>query len=243
MMISPESAIVQSKAAYLNTVSELDAENKLVQDPLLIKRVQTIAGRLVTEAIAKYPASAGWEWSVAIIDDPQTINAWCMAGGRMAVYTGLFEKLKLSDDEFAHIMGHEISHALANHTAEKMSVAMASSIGVMALGMASENRGVTMSAAAVAATMAIKLPNSRTAETEADQIGMELATLAGYDPGAAVTLWQKMGSSGGNGPPEFLSTHPSPGNRQSTLSKMVPQMKKLNPERRQPEVHPVNIVK
>ena len=81
----------------------------------------TITGRLVTEAITLYPNSRDWEWSVAIIDGPDTVNAWCMAGGRMAVYTGLFDKLNLTDDEFAQIMGHEISHALANHTAERMS--------------------------------------------------------------------------------------------------------------------------
>ena len=130
MLISPESAIVQSKAAYLDTVGDFDKQNKLVDDPKMADRVATITGRLVTEAIAMYPNSRNWEWSVAIVDDPETVNAWCMAGGRMAVYTGLFEKLKLTDAEFAQIMGHEISHALANHTAEKMSVAIASGIGV-----------------------------------------------------------------------------------------------------------------
>ena len=93
----------------------------------------------------------------------------------------------------------------------------------------------------VAATLALELPNSRTAESEADQIGMELATLAGYEPEAAVTLWEKMGSLGGS-PPQFLSTHPSPGNRQAALAAMVPQMESLNPERNQPDPYPVQIV-
>jgi predicted Zn-dependent protease len=243
MLISPESAIVESRKAYLSTVSDLDKQHKLVDDPLLMDKVQIITGRLVTEAIVLYPQSAKWEWSVAIIDDPETVNAWCMAGGRMAVYTGLFEKLKLTDAEFAQIMGHEISHALANHTAERMSRAMATSLGVVAVGAMSNHPGATMGAAAMAAKVALELPNSRTAESEADRIGIELATRAGYDPDAAVTLWQKMGSLGGSTPPEFLSTHPAPGNRESALAALAPKMRHFNPQGQLAAVHPVTIVK
>jgi predicted Zn-dependent protease len=243
MLISPESAIVESRKAYLSTVSDLDKENKLVDDPFLMDKVQIITGRLVTEAVALYPQSANWEWSVAIIDDPKTVNAWCMAGGRMAVYTGLFEKLKLTDAEFAQIMGHEISHALANHTAERMSRAMATSLGVMAIGMMSDRPAAAMGGAAVAAKVALGLPNSRTAESEADRIGIELAARAGYNPDAAVTLWQKMGAQGGSAPPEFLSTHPAPENRGSALAAMAPEMRALNPQGHLAAVHPVTIVR
>jgi predicted Zn-dependent protease len=244
MLVSPESAIVESKKAYLSTVGELDKEDKLVNDPALSKRVATITGRLVTVATQKYPNSAGWEWSVAIVDDPEVVNAWCMAGGRMAVYTGLFEKLKLTDAEFAQIMGHEISHALANHTAERMSRAMATSVGVVAIGAMSDRPALAMGGAAVAAKLALDLPNSRTAESEADRIGMELAVLAGYDPDAAVSLWDKMGSqAGGSRPPEFLSTHPAPGNRQVNLAAMIPEMRQLNPTGKLASVHPVVIMK
>lgn len=243
MLISPDAAIVQSKQAYLSTVSDLDKENKLLDDPKLADRVATITGRLVTEAIALYPQSANWEWSVAIIDDPETVNAWCMAGGRMAVYTGLFDKLKLTDAEFAQIMGHEISHALANHTAERMSRAMATSLGVVALGVASDRPAATMAGGAVAAKLALELPNSRTAESEADEIGMELAVRAGYDPDAAVTLWQKMGSLGGSKPPEFLSTHPAPANRESALAEMIPEMRKLNPTGKLARVTAIEIIR
>jgi len=242
MLISPESAIVQSKQAYLSTVSELDKENKLLDDPVMSQRVATITGRLVTEAIALYPQTARWEWSVAIVDDPETVNAWCMAGGRMAVYTGLFDKLKLTDAEFAQIMGHEISHALANHTAERMSRAMATSIGIVALGVASDRPMATMAGGALAAKLALELPNSRTAESEADQIGMKLAVLAGYDPDAAVSLWRKMGSLGGSAPPQFLSTHPAPGNREAALAAMIPEMRKLNPTGKLAPVTPIEIV-
>ena len=243
MLISPESAIVESKAAYLSTVGELDKQNKLVDDPRMADRVATITGRLITEAIAMYPNSADWEWSVAIIDDPETVNAWCMAGGRMAVYTGLFEKLKLTDDEFAQIMGHEISHALANHTAERMSRAMATSLGVLAVGVASDRPAATMAGAAVAAKLALELPNSRTAESEADRIGIELATRAGYDPDAAVSLWDKMGKQSNGAPPEFLSTHPAPGNRGAALAALTPEMRRLNPNGKLAAVHPVEIVR
>lgn len=243
MLISPDAAIVQSKQAYLSTVSDLDKENKLLDDPKMADRVATITGRLVTEATALYPETANWEWSVAIIDDPETVNAWCMAGGRMAVYTGLFAKLKLTDAEFAQIMGHEISHALANHTAERMSRAMATSIGIVALGIASDRPAATMAGGALAAKVALELPNSRTAESEADQIGMELAVRAGYDPDAAVSLWQKMGSLGGSAPPAFLSTHPAPGNRESDLAAMIPQMRKLNPTGKLARVTAIEIVR
>jgi predicted Zn-dependent protease len=243
MLISPDAAIVQSKQAYLSTVTDLDKENKLLDDPKVADRVAKITGRLVTEAVALYPETADWEWSVAIIDDPETVNAWCMAGGRMAVYTGLFEKLKLTDAEFAQIMGHEISHALANHTAERMSRAMATSFGVIALGIASDRPAATMAGGAVAAKLALELPNSRTAESEADKIGMELAVRAGYDPDAAVTLWQKMGSLGGSKPPAFLSTHPAPANRETALAEMIPEMRKLNPTGKLARVTAIEIIR
>jgi len=243
MLVSPDSAIVESKKAYLTTVEELGQENKLVDDPVLSRRVATITGRLVTVATEKYPATANWEWSVAIVDDPDTVNAWCMAGGRMAVYTGLFEKLHLTDSEFAQIMGHEISHALANHTAERMSRAMATSVGVVAIGALSDKPVLAMGGAAAAAKLALDLPNSRTAESEADQIGMDLAVQAGYDPDAAISLWEKMGAQGESSrPPEFLSTHPSPGNRQARLAAMISAARQLNPTGELAPVHPVEIM-
>lgn len=242
MLVSPEAAIVESKKAYLSTVGELDANDKLLDDPLVADRVATITGRLVTEAIDAYPRTRDWEWSVALIDGPDTVNAWAMAGGRMAVYTGLFEKLELTDAEFAHIMGHEIAHALANHTAERMSRALATNMGIAVVGATSENSGLTTTSAMLAAKLALELPNSRTAESEADQVGIELATRAGYAPDAAVTLWEKMGALGGPRPAEFLSTHPSPENRQAALAKLADEVRGLNPRGRLSEVHPVDII-
>ena len=224
MLVSEGQAISASREAYLGQMADLRGEGKLVTDPLLLRRIDTITGKLITEAIQMRPETADWEWSVEVIDEPDVINAWCMAGGRMAIYTGLIQQLDATDDEIAQVMGHEIAHALANHTAERMSVAMAANLGVAAAGILSDRPNAAMGAAAMAATVAIQLPNSRASESEADRIGIELAAKAGYHPEAAITLWQKMERASGGGPPAFLSTHPSPGQRQESLAALVPEM-------------------
>ena len=217
MLVSEEQAITASKQAYTDTVQELKKEGKLVTGTAVTRRVQRITKNLIRHAKVMRPASAKWAWQVKVIDDPEEVNAWCMAGGKMAIYTGLLNKVKPTDDELAQVMGHEISHALANHTAERMSTAMATSLGVTILAVATDSDALAMGAGVVAAKLAIELPNSRAGESEADEIGIELAARAGYDPRAAVTLWQKMGKVGGDTPPQFLSTHPSPDNRQQRL--------------------------
>jgi len=243
MLISPKAAIVQSQKAYASTVTELSTNNKLITDKKWVKRISNITGRLVTQAVAMQPETKDWQWSVAIIDDPETLNAWCMAGGRMAIYRGIVEKLKLNDDEIAQIMGHEISHALANHTAERMSRAMAIQGGLAAAGAASENNKLVLTGAALAAKFALELPNSRTAETEADRIGIEIATRAGYKPSAAVSLWKKMQqASGGKAPPEFMSTHPSSANRATTLASLEKEMLNLNPKLKKGKVSKIAII-
>lgn len=228
LLVSPEAAIAQSRPAYLHQVNALAREGKLLKNPVLSDRVEVIAGRLVAETVRLYPHTAGWEWSVALIDAPKQVNAWCMAGGRMAIYSGLVYQLDLTDDELAQVIGHEISHALANHTAEQMSLAIAQGLAVAAVQVRTGDERVA-DLASSAASVALGLPNSRTAESEADQIGMELATRAGYDPHAAVTLWAKMARHGGSRPPEFLSTHPSPENRAQTLAAMARDMRGLSP--------------
>jgi predicted Zn-dependent protease len=224
MLVSEESSIVSSKQAYLSTVGELDKAGKIEEGSAVVSRVETITGRLITEAIKIRPETADWEWSVVVIDDPEMVNAWCMAGGRMAIYTGLLEQIEPTDDELAQVMGHEISHALAKHTAEKMSVQMATSVGVAVVGIASDNTGVALTGAALTAMLAVNLPNSRAAEKEADRIGIELAAKAGYDPSAAATLWQKMGATSKSNTPQFLSTHPAPEDRQQKLTKLAVKM-------------------
>ncbi len=238
MLVSEQQAISQSAEAYVQTIGPLDQQGKINTDKALTQRVERITGRLVTEAIVMRPETRNWEWSMKVIDDPEMVNAWCMAGGKMAVYTGLIDKIEPTDDELAQVIGHEISHALANHTAEKMSVAMASSLGVLAISIASDHPAAGAGAAA-AAMVAVTLPNSRTAENEADRIGIELAAKAGYDPRAAVTLWQKMGKVGGSAPPQFLNTHPSSSSRQSTLNQLIPQMMPYYQEQKPHPVYPL----
>ncbi len=228
MLISPEWAVEMSRSAYLSEVADLATERKLLEDRVLSDRVELIVGRLVAIAARHYPHTAGWEWSVALIDAPNEVNAWCMAGGRMAMYSGLVYKLDLTDDELAQVMGHEMSHAIANHTAEGMSMAIAQGLVVATIAAASEEEYMAH-LLNMAAALAISLPNGRSAESEADHLGMELATLAGYDPDAAATLWQKMERQGGARPPEFLSTHPSPENRAERLRSMAAQMRYLSP--------------
>ncbi len=223
MLVSEEAAIDASKTAYTEMLKPFEDEGKLDNDPALKARVERITGRLIAQAIIMRPETKDWDWSMKILDDPETVNAWAMAGGKMALYTGLVDKVKPTDDELAQVLGHEISHALAKHSAEKMSVALATQLGVVAVGASTDNQNA-LAGAAVAAQLAILLPNSRSAETEADRIGIELAAKAGYDPRAAATLWRKMGEVGGSQMPQFLSTHPSPSNREETLSKLAKEM-------------------
>ena len=242
MLVSPQQAISASKEAYIQTLRPLEKEGKIDTDPITSSRIRYITGRLIAQAIRLYPHTNNWEWSVKVIDDPDTVNAWCMAGGKMAIYTGIIQKINATDDEIAQVMGHEISHALANHTAEKMSIAMATQIGMVGLAVASNNsryRGAILSGSALAAALAVNLPNSRTAEREADTMGIELAALAGYNPWAAVSLWRKMADVGGKTIPQFLSTHPSPANRQAVLAELAQQMMPYYLDKRPRPVYPL----
>ncbi|HSO08076.1 MAG TPA: M48 family metallopeptidase [Pelomicrobium sp.] len=224
MIVSEQQAIQASLQAYPEMLAPAAKKGDLNADPAMKARVERITERLVAQAIRYRPETAKWNWEVNVINDPKTVNAWAMAGGKMAIYSGLIKQLNATDDEIAQVMAHEIAHALSAHTAEKMSVAMASNLAVIGVGIATDSKGLAMTGAALAAAYAVQMPNSRQMESEADRIGIELAAKAGYDPRAAVTLWQKMGKLGDNRPPEFLSTHPSPENRIAALEKLVPQM-------------------
>ena len=220
VLVSEEQAQASSAQAYVQTLAEAQKQGKLSTDAALNSRVKRITDRLIVQAVTMYPPSREWQWSVAVIDEPQ-LNAWCMPGGKMAIYTGIIEKLKLTDDEIAQIMGHEIAHALLGHGREQMSRAIAMQ-GGMQIG--SILAGRDLSGLAPVADIAITLPHSRSSESEADRYGVELAARAGYDPRTAVRLWEKMSSASSNGVPQFLSTHPSPDNRIQALTALVPQM-------------------
>jgi len=228
MLVSESQAIDASKDAYAQTLAPLKKQGKVNDDAALKARVDSITARLVAQAITYRPETAAWDWQVAVIDDPNTLNAWCMAGGRMAIYTGIIQKLRLTDDEIAEVMGHEIAHALAKHTAERMSGALAQQYGLSIAGAIFGGGGMSQTAlqgAAVATTVGLQLPNSRTQEGEADRIGIELAAKAGYDPHAAVALWQKMiEATGSKGQSDWLSTHPAGEKRVQSLAALIPEM-------------------
>jgi Zn-dependent protease with chaperone function len=230
-LVSEQMAIGSSSAAYAQMVGQLQKKNQLEADTPRAQRVREITDRLVAQAVRFRPDSAKWQWEVKVINDPKVVNAFCMAGGKMAIYSGFWEKLKASDDEIAAVMGHEIGHALASHTRERMSVAMGAGVAGTIAAAALSSRGggnfeQNNQLVQMAAALAVTLPNSREGELEADQIGIELAARAGFDPRAAVSLWEKMGKEGGN-PPEFLSTHPSPENRKERLQQLVAKVEPL----------------
>ena len=238
MIVSEEHAIRSSAQAYVQTIAPLQRQGKIDNNPALNARVKRITSLLVAQAVIMRPETKDWQWSMKVIDNPETVNAWCMAGGKMAIYTGLIEQIEPTDDELAQVIGHEIAHALANHTAEKMSVALASTAGIAAVGLATDSKAA-LTGAAAAALLAVQLPNSRTAETEADRIGIELAAKAGFDPRAAVTLWEKMEKVSGGSPVDFLSTHPSSGKRQDRLGQLVPEMIPYYEDQSQRPVYPL----
>jgi predicted Zn-dependent protease len=246
MLVSEEAAISQSGTAYASVLKPLAEEGKVNNDAAVLKRVERITSRLVAQAIRYRPETETWDWSVRVIDDPETVNAWCMAGGRMAIYTGLIDKLNATDDEIAQVMGHEISHALLAHTAERMSRAMAMQLGIITVAatQSSDIQGqLTVQGVALAAVVALELPNSRTAEAEADVVGIEIAAKAGYDPRAAETLWAKMAQVGGSGDSrfDFLSTHPAPVKRMETLRDLAPKMMPYYEDKSPRPTFPINI--
>jgi predicted Zn-dependent protease len=228
LIVSDSEAISSSATAYTQMMGDLGKKKQIeARDSERARRIHEITNRLIAQAIVLRPDTANWQWEVRVIDDPKTVNAFCMAGGKMAIYTGLLEQVKPTDDEVAQVMGHEISHALADHTRERMSVVLASQAALTGAALAlggREGAGLGLAGAELAAIYAIQLPNSRESESEADRIGIEIAARAGYDPHAAVTLWEKMEKAGGKGPPQFLSTHPSPSNRRQALQDLGPKM-------------------
>jgi len=210
-LVSPAQVEQAAAQMYTQTLSEAKQQGQLNNDAAAVQRVREITRRLIAHVGTFRPDAAGWNWQVNVIDSDE-INAWCMPGGRIAVYTGLIERIQPTDAELAAVIGHEIAHALREHTREQMSQQLATDLGLSVLAAATGNKAAADLTGTLSEVM-FTLPKSRGFESEADAIGLELAARAGYDPRAAVTLWQKMASAGGSSPPEFLSTHPSPASR------------------------------
>jgi len=240
MLISEKQSISASREAYVKMLEPLEEDGKIDSDPKLAKRINLITAKLIAQALIYRPETESWDWRVKIIDDPETVNAFCMAGGKMAIYTGLVEQLDATDDELAQVMGHEIAHALSAHTAERMSIALATNLAVTGFALTRDQPGVALAGASLAAALAIQLPNSRQSESEADVIGIELAARAGYDPHAAVSLWKKMAEVSGNDSNfDFLSTHPAPSKRMEKLGKLIPEMLPLYEAKEERPLYPL----
>ncbi len=245
MLIPEDMAISESNKAYKAMLTPIKKEGKLNTDPQMLERVKNITSLLVAQAILYRPDSKNWNWSVQVIDEPEVVNAWAMAGGRMAIYSGLITKLEATDDEIAQVMAHEISHALLAHTQERMSRALAMQLGITAMSIALQDEkygGIAIQGTALAAIVALELPNSRTAESESDRIGIEIAAKAGFDPRAAVTLWKKMADESGQKDSrfDFLSTHPAPVKRVEELEKLTQVMMPYYDDKSLRPTHPVS---
>ena len=208
MLVSSETVNRSADKAYQQVIAEARKKSQLDRDAAQVARVRGVAQRLIPRTGVFRPDAPAWSWEVHVIGS-NDLNAWCMPGGKIAFYTGLIERLQLGDDEIAAVMGHEIAHALREHGRERVSKAYAQSIGLTVVGAALGMSNAALDLSRVVLDVTFNLPNSRTDEQEADRIGVELAARAGYDPHAAVSLWQKMQKTGGAKPPQFLSTHPS----------------------------------
>ena len=221
---------------YAELIAAAQQKGLLNRNPGQVSRVKTIAARLIQQVPAFRPDALNWKWETNVLTSSE-VNAWCMPGGKIAVYTGLIEKLQLTDDELAAVMGHEMAHALREHARERASEQAVAGIGISILSAVAGVGDAGAKIGEYAYMGLIGLPNSRAHETEADRIGVELAARAGYDPRAAVSVWQKMSkysqSAGKGQPPQFLSTHPANDTRihqiEANLPKVLPLYEKARP--------------
>ena len=228
--ILPDSELVSMS---LDQYNEVLKKSKLSNDPVKVQMVKRV-GERIAKATENFLREEGMEseisnykWEFNLIEDDKTVNAWCMPGGKVAVYTGI---LPVTEDDtgLAVVMGHEIAHAIAKHGNERMSQGLLAQLGAIGLAAAlSTHPGPTseifMAAYGVGANVGLLLPYSRLQESEADHIGLILMAKAGYDPGQAIPFWQRMSKKGGERPPEFLSTHPAPESRINDIQAEIPE--------------------
>ncbi len=225
-MVSAQ-AIEQSAAqAYEQQTGQARANGVLNVDPVLTVRVRRISARLIAQTEVFRKDTKDWAWAINV-QSSREMNAYCMPGGRIMVYTGLIEKLSLTDAELATVLAHEIAHALREHSREQVSRAYAQQAGLTVLaGLAGLGDAATQLASELS-NVTFNLPRSRQAESEADKIGLELMSRAGYDPHAAVDMWKKMIKAGQGDTPGFFSTHPSGTTRIADIEKLIPNVQPL----------------
>ncbi|QJQ06183.1 M48 family metallopeptidase [Undibacterium piscinae] len=220
----------QAAQQYLQTMQQAQQQNALApaNNPQVL-RLRAIAAKLIPYSLRWNERSKEWKWQVNLIGSKQ-INAYCMPGGKIAFYTGILESLKLTDDEVAIVMGHEIAHALREHGAERAGKTMAANLGVKALELFASVKGYDPSLAGTVGGGIAKvgmLKFSRDDETEADVVGLDIAARAGYDPRAGVALWQKMDMASKGAPPQWLSTHPAGTDRIAEIRRHLPEVMPL----------------
>lgn len=216
MLVSEKEVEQAAVGEYKKFIAQAQQKGVLDRNQQYVQRVRAVANRLIPHTGAFRPDAPKWAWETHVIEDAQ-LNAWAMPGGKMVVYSGLIEKLRLTDDELAAIMGHEIAHSLREHARERVSREMATQLGLSVAGAVLGVGELGQQLGGALAKVTFTLPHSRTQEIEADRLGVELAARAGYEPHAAVSVWQKMLQAGGSGGPQFLSTHPSPESRLADL--------------------------
>jgi predicted Zn-dependent protease len=220
-LMSPETLEQQAGQQYAQMLNQ--AQEKRALAPAShpqVQRLRYIAERIVPAAAGCNSRAAGWRWEVNLIGSQQ-LNAFCMPGGKIAFYFGILQKLQLDDDEVAMIMGHEVSHALLEHAAERMGKSTATQ-GALALGGALLGLGNLSQQVAGYGAQLLSLKFSRENEEEADALGLRIAARAGYDPQAGVTLWRKMMAASKGAPPQWLSTHPSSATRVQEIESRLP---------------------
>ena len=222
MLISSAELDQMAEQSYTKLKADATGKGELNRDSAMLKRVRAIATRIKPHTAVFRKDAPGWNWEVNVIGSNE-LNAFCMPGGKIMFYSGLITQLQLSDDEIAIVMGHEIAHALREHSREQVSQAMAAqtaiSVGTALLGLGQTS--VNVSNTVYQSLIATKF--SRTDESEADEIGLELTARSGYDPRAGVTLWQKMiAANSGGRPPEFMSTHPAEASRVQKIQSLLP---------------------
>jgi predicted Zn-dependent protease len=232
MGVSAAQVDAASAQSYRKMVQEAEAKKQLNRDPAMVARVQGIAKKLIAQTVHFRADALNWQWETNVFQNNE-VNAFCMAGGKIGIYSGLIEKLKITDDELAAVMGHEIAHALREHVREQVSLQQAARLPGVVLAIVTGNQALADLGDTVT-SVSLTLPRSREAEREADVIGVELAARAGYDPRAAISLWQKMNTLGGGRPPEFLSTHPAPESRQQDLARISDVVMPLYEQSRKP---------
>ncbi|MDO8650713.1 MAG: M48 family metallopeptidase [Undibacterium sp.] len=220
----------QAAQQYLQTMQQAQQKHALAPDnhPQVI-RLRAIAAKLKPFALRWNERASQWNWEVNLLGSKQ-INAYCMPGGKIAFYSGILTTLKLTDDEVAIVMGHEIAHALREHGAARAGKSMVANFGVrlaeVVAGVKGYDPHLAGSVAGGVANLGM-LKFSRDDETEADVIGLDIAARAGYDPRAGVALWQKMGMASKGAPPQWLSTHPAGKNRIAEIQRHLPEVMPL----------------